>query len=67
MLKEKNTTKYPNWPQILDHPYKILIIDGLCSTRLNKLVNLMHHQPGISKIYLYTKDPYEVKHELQIN
>ena len=28
MLQKKYTKNNPNWPQILDHPYRILIIRG---------------------------------------
>ena len=31
------------------------------------LLNLINHQPDISKIYLYAKDPYEEKDQLLIN
>ena len=30
-------------------------------------MNLINHQPDIDKIYLYAKDPYEVKHRYLIN
>ena len=34
----------------------------------NVLLNLIKHQrPGIDKIYLYTKDPFESKYQLLIN
>ena len=48
----------PNWPYIPDIPHKILINDGLGSTKTNLLMNLIkHQQPDIDKIYLYLKDP----------
>ena len=50
-----------NWPYILDHPYRILIIGGSGSGKTNLLLNLIEHQPDIDKIYLYAKDPYESK------
>ena len=34
----------PNWPYILDHPYKILIIGGSGSGKTNVLLNLIKHQ-----------------------
>ena len=37
--------------QILDHPYRILIIRGSGSGKLNELLNLIIHQPDIDKIY----------------
>ena len=49
----------PNCLQILHHPYRILIIGGSGSGKTNALRNLISHQPGIDKIYLYATDPYE--------
>ena len=31
------------------------------------MLNLIENQPDIDKIYLYTKDPYEAKHQYLIN
>ena len=28
VIKEETKERNPNWPQILDHPYRILIIRG---------------------------------------
>ena len=53
MLLEKTEKHNPNWPQIPDHPYRILF-------------NLIHHQSDIDKIYLYPKDPYEAKYQFLI-
>ena len=55
-IKEFN----PNWPQIPDHPYKLLIIRGPASGKANSLFNLIKQQSDIDKIYLYAKDPYEI-------
>ena len=64
----KNKTEHnQKWPQILDHPYRILIIGGLGSGKLNALLNLINNQPDIDKIYLYAKDPYEAKYQFLIN
>ena len=50
----------PNWSYILDHSYRILIIGASVSGKTNVLLNLVkHQQPGIDKIYLYVKDPFE--------
>ena len=46
-----------------DHPYRILIIGGSGSRKTNSLLNLINNQPDIDKIYLYTKDSYEVKYQ----
>ena len=62
-IKEHN----PNWPEIPDHPYRILIIGGSASGKTNALLNLINHEPDIDKIYLYAKDPYEAKYQLLIN
>ena len=55
------------WPYIPDHPYRILIIGGSGSGKTNALLNLINNQPGIDKIYLYAKDPYEPKYQYLIN
>ena len=31
------------------------------------MLNLIHYQQVIDKIYLYAEDPYETKHQLRIN
>ena len=56
-----------NWPYIPDHPYRILIIGGSGSGKTNALLNLIHNQQDIDKIYLYAKDPYEDKYQYLIN
>ena len=58
VIKENTKEHNPNWPQILDYPYRILIIGGSGSGKTNSLFNLIN----IDKIYLYDKDPYEVKY-----
>ena len=50
-IKKHNT----NWPQIPNHPYKILTIGGSGSGKTN-------HQPDIDKTYLHVKDSYEAKY-----
>ena len=66
-VNEDKTKHNKNWPYILDHPYKILIIGGSGSGKTNLLLNLIENQPGIDKIYLYAKDPYESKYQYLIN
>ena len=56
-----------NWPYILDHPYRILIIGGSGTGKTNALLNLINNQQDIDKIYLYPKDPYEDKYQYLIN
>ena len=55
------------WPYIPNHPYRILIVGGSGSGKTNALLNLINNQPGIDKIYLYAKDPYEAKYQYLIN
>ena len=57
----------PHWPNISDHPYRILIIGGSGFGKTNALLNLIEDQPDIDKIYLYAKDPYEDKCQFLIN
>ena len=66
-VNENKTEHNKNWPYIPDHPYRILIIGGSGSGKTNALLNLIENQPDIDKIYLYAKDPYEVKYQYLIN
>ena len=55
----------PNWP---DHNYRILIVGGSGSGKPNVLLNLIKNQrPDVDKMYLYVKDPFELKYQLLIN
>ena len=38
-IKEDN----PNWPQISDHPYRLLIVKSSGSGKTNSLFNLISH------------------------
>ena len=67
VTKENMKKHNLNWPQILDHPYRILIIGGSGSGKANSLFNLISHQPDIDKIYLHAKNPCEAKYQLLIN
>ena len=49
-----------NWPQIPDHPYKILITGNFGSEKTNSL-------PYTDKTYLHATDPYEAKYLFLIN
>ena len=64
---ENKTMHNLNCIYIPDHPYRILIIGGSGSGKTNALLNLIHNQPDIDKIYLYAKDPYEDKYQYLIN
>ena len=55
------------WQEIPDHPYRILIIGGSGSGKINALLNLINNEPNIDKIYLYAKDSHEKKYQLLIN
>ena len=54
VIKENKEEHNQNWTEILDHPYRILIVGGSRS-RKNSLFNLISQQ---SDIYLYAKDSY---------
>ena len=49
---ESTITHKLNWPYILDHPYKILIIGDSGSEKTNTLLHFVNHQPDVDKIYL---------------
>ena len=57
-IKEQN----PNQAEILDYPYRMLIIGGSESGKTNSLFNLINEEPDIDKMYLYPKDPYEAQY-----
>ena len=63
---ENKTEHDSNWPYIPDHPYRILIVGGSGSGKPNALLNLIKNQEDIDKIYLYAKDPCEVKYQYLI-
>ena len=67
VAKENIYQQNPSWPQIPDHPYRILIIGHSGSGKTNALFNLINEEPDIDKIYLYAKDPYEAKYQFLIN
>ena len=62
-IKEHN----PNWPQIPNHLYRILIICGSASGKTNASPNAVNQQPDIDNIYLRTKDLFKAKYHLLIN
>ena len=55
------------WPDISDHPYRILIIGGSGSGKTKELSTLAINQLDIDKIYLYAKDSCEAKYQHLIN
>ena len=50
-IKEFN----PNWPEILEHPYRKLILRGTGFGKTNELLNLINNEPNVDKIYLYAR------------
>ena len=55
------------WPNVPDHPYRMLIIKGSGSGKTNTLLNLINNVPDIGKIYCYAKDPCEAAYQFLIN
>ena len=49
IIKVKTKEHNPNWPEVPDHPYRILIIGGSESGKTNSLFNLINQQPDIDK------------------
>ena len=47
------------WSYIPDHPYRIWMIGGSKSGKINTVINLINEQNNIDKIYLYAKDLIE--------
>ena len=61
MLRKKPIKEHnPNWPQIPEHPYRILIIGGSGSGKTNSLFNLINQQPDIEKIVEYSNDTDDI-------
>ena len=66
-VNESKTEHNKNWPYTPDDPYRILIIGSSGSGKTNVLLNLIENQPDIEKIYLYAKDPHDIKYQYLIN
>ena len=66
-VNENKTEHNKTWPDVPDHPYRILIIGSLGSGKTHLLLNLIKNQPDIDKTYLYAKDIYEAKYQYLIN
>ena len=68
MLQKENIKEHnPNWPQIPDHPCRILTTGDLCSGKTILLFNLISQQPDTETIFFYNlfKDPCEAKFKLE--
>ena len=66
-VSENKTEHNKKQPYTPDHPYRILITGGSGSGSGSGILNLIEKQAGIDKIYLYAKDPCEVKYQYLIN
>ena len=66
VMNKYNKEHNKKWPYIPDNLYRVLIIGGSGSGKRNALLNLIQEQDDIAKIYLYTKDLSELKHEFFI-
>ena len=50
---KENIKKHPNWSKIPDYPYRISIIGGSGFGKTNALLNLINHEPDLTKfIYM---------------
>ena len=47
-IKEDN----PNYPEIPDHPYRILVSGGSGSGKTNALLNLVNHEANINNFFI---------------
>ena len=47
-IKEDN----PNYPEIPDHPYRILVTGGSGSGKTNALLNLVNHEAHINNFFI---------------
>ena len=66
ITNENNKKHNKKWLYIPDHPYRIIIIGGSGSEKINALINLIRGQNDIDKIYLYARDMSEPKYEYLI-
>ena len=63
---ENNKEHNKKWSFILDHSYRMLIIGGSGSEKINALLNWIKEQDDIDKIYLCAKDLSEAKYKFLI-
>ena len=63
IISENNEEHNEKWPYIPDQPYRILIIGGSGSGKINTLLNLINEQEDIDKKFIYTQDLSEPKYE----
>ena len=61
VIKEETKQHNPNWPEMPDCPYRILIIGSSGQEKKNSLFDLINQQTDIDKIYLYARGINEAK------
>ena len=67
-ITNKNNKEHnEKWPNIPDHPCRIMIIGSSVSAKTNALLNLINEQNDTEKFYLYPKDLGEPKYEISNN
>ena len=64
---ENKTELNLKWSYIPGHSYRILTMGVFGFGKTNAISNLINNQPGIEKLYLYAKDPYEAKYQFLIS
>ena len=50
-IKEHN----PNWPEMPDHPYRMLSFGGSETGKTNALLSLINHEPSIDNFFYTLK------------
>ena len=66
VTKENMKQHNPNWPQISDLPYRILMIRDSGSGKTKSLFNVISQKPDIDEIYLLAKDPFKANYQFLI-
>ena len=66
VTKENMKQHNPNWPQISDLPYRILMIRDSGSGKTKSLLNVISQKPDIDEIYLHAKDPFKANYQFLI-
>ena len=66
ITNENSKEHNEKWPNIPDHPYRIVIIGGSGSGKTNTLLHLIKKQDDIDKIYFYAKYLSEPKYKFLI-
>ena len=66
ITNENNKEHKEKWQFIPNQPYRILIIGGFGSGKINALLNLIKEQDNNDKMYFYAKDLSEPKYEFLI-